>query len=173
VWYSPSVVELVGGHVMEQLGRQLPGAGSYLDEGVARWRQELKPWLDLVAGVRGRHAGRTYAATEPVFDPLGEALGLRNLTPPGYATAAARGSDPSPGDLAAFRTALAERRIDVLVVNTQTEGAVPEQLRAAADAAGVPVVEVTETVAPGQPSFVTWQVDQLQRLDRALAGGRS
>jgi zinc/manganese transport system substrate-binding protein len=56
------------------------------------------------------------------------------------------------------------------VVNTQTEGSTAGQLRSAADAAGVPVVEVTETVAPGQPSFVAWQAGQLEALDRALGG---
>ena len=35
------------------------------------------------------------------------------------------------------------------IYNTQTEGSVPEQICTAAEAAGVPVVEVTETVPPG------------------------
>ena len=44
----------------------------------------------------------------------------------------------------------------------------PEQLRSAAEAAGIPVVEVTETVAPGAKSFEAWQVDQLTALAKAL-----
>ena len=57
---------------------------------------------------------------------------------------------------------------DVLIYNTQTEGSVPEQIRAAAESAGVPVVEVTETVAPGADSFEAWQVAQLTALAKAL-----
>jgi zinc/manganese transport system substrate-binding protein len=60
--------------------------------------------------------------------------------------------------------------MDVLVYNTQTEGPGPQQLRSVAEAAGVPVVEVTETVAPGAPSFVDWQTAQLRSLREALAG---
>ncbi|HEY5845007.1 MAG TPA: ABC transporter substrate-binding protein, partial [Mycobacterium sp.] len=60
------------------------------------------------------------------------------------------------------------RGVDVLIYNTQTEGAVPEQLRSAAESAGVPVVNVTETVAPGAKSFEAWQVEQLTTLARAL-----
>jgi zinc/manganese transport system substrate-binding protein len=56
----------------------------------------------------------------------------------------------------------------VLIYNTQTQGAVPEKIRAAAKEAGVPTVNVTETVAPGAVSFQSWQVDQLDRLAKAL-----
>jgi zinc/manganese transport system substrate-binding protein len=45
---------------------------------------------------------------------------------------------------------------------------VPQQLRSAAESAGVPVVNVTETVAPGAESFEAWQVDQLTALAEAL-----
>jgi zinc/manganese transport system substrate-binding protein len=80
-------------------------------------------------------------------------------------------SDPSPADLDAFRRALADRQINVLIYNTQTEGSVPQQIRSAAEAAGVPVVEVTETVPPGTTSFETWQVAQLDALAKALDVG--
>jgi zinc/manganese transport system substrate-binding protein len=47
-------------------------------------------------------------------------------------------------------------------------GAVPDQIRQAATSASVPVVDVTETVAPGSTSFVGWQVAQLTALAKAL-----
>ena len=68
----------------------------------------------------------------------------------------------------AFRTALAGHQIDVLIYNTQTEGSVPEQIRTAAEQANVPVVNVTETVAPSSKSFESWQVEQLTSLAKAL-----
>jgi zinc/manganese transport system substrate-binding protein len=170
LWYSPDAVARTSDAVTAQLRVLLPAAGAHLDERAAGWRQERAPIDNLVASIRSRHGGRTYAATEPVFDPMAAAVGLRDVTPPGYAAAAGNGSDPSPGDLAAFRSALRDHAVDVLVVNTQTEGSTAGQLRSAADAAGVPVVEVTETVAPGQPSFVAWQAGQLEALDRALGG---
>lgn len=68
-------------------------------------------------------------------------------------------------------TLLSDGGVDVLIVNTQTEGSLPAQLRSAAAAAGIPVVEVTETVAPGSDSFQAWQVDQLTALAEALGVG--
>jgi zinc/manganese transport system substrate-binding protein len=70
----------------------------------------------------------------------------------------------------AFEEALRDGHVDVLIVNTQTEGSLPAQLRGVAEGAGVPVVEVTETMPPGERSFVSWQVDQLRALRQALGG---
>src|SRR5690606_24863998 len=117
----------------------------YLVARSVAWRSDLAPYTGQWTELRARHAGRRVASTEPVFAPMVRALGLEDVTPPGYAAAAANGSDPSPADLAALRSALRNRQVDVLVVNTQTEGSVPERLREVAEDAGVPVVEVTET----------------------------
>lgn len=65
-------------------------------------------------------------------------------------------------------TLLRDRDVDVLIYNSSTEGSGPRQIRDAALAAGIPVVEVTETMAPGAESFQAWQVAQLISLARAL-----
>jgi zinc/manganese transport system substrate-binding protein len=103
-----------------------------------------------------------------VFDPMLGTLGLEDETPSGYQRAAANESEPGPADLAAFEERLSSGAVDVLIDNTQTEGAVPKQLRAAAERAGVPVVEISETMAPGATGFVDWQVGQLRALAAAL-----
>ncbi|PRC62608.1 ABC transporter substrate-binding protein, partial [Mycobacterium sp. ITM-2017-0098] len=64
-----------------------------------------------------------------------------------------------------------DKGVDVLIYNVQTEGSVPQQIRTAAEQAGIPVVDVTETVPPGISSFETWQVDQLNALAEALGVG--
>ena len=56
----------------------------------------------------------------------------------------------------------------MLVYNAQTRGSIPEQLRAAAEDAGVPVVEVTESPTDTDGSFVAWQLAQLSALSDAL-----
>ncbi len=63
---------------------------------------------------------------------------------------------------------LAGRQVDVLIYNSQTQGSIPEQIRSAAEEAGVPVVDVTETVPPRQTSFEGWQDAQLTALGKAL-----
>ena len=64
--------------------------------------------------------------------------------------------------------ALAGGTVEVLIYNTQTEGAIPKQVRSSAEHADVPVVNVTESVPPSFDTFVGWQLHQLQDLAQAL-----
>jgi zinc/manganese transport system substrate-binding protein len=168
VWYSPTTVNAVADAVTKELSTLAPGAGGYFAERRAAFATSLQPYTTLIEKIRGAAAGKSYAATEPVFDLMAQAVGLTDKTPVGYRTASANETDPAPADLAAFRELLANKGVDVLIFNTQTEGSVPDDIRTAAQQAGVAVVNVTETVAPGAVSFEAWQVDQLTALAKAL-----
>jgi zinc/manganese transport system substrate-binding protein len=168
LWYNPPAVNAVADAITAQLDKLAPDAKSYFADQRKAFTTSQADYDKVISAIKAGASGKTYAATETVFDYMAAAVGLVDKTPPGYQTASANESDPSPGDLDAFRRALADHQINVLIYNTQTEGSVPQQIRSAAEAAGVPVVEVTETVPPGTTSFETWQVAQLNALAKAL-----
>lgn len=172
LWYSPEYVQQTADAVTAELSDLSPDAADYFADRATAWTTDLQPYTDELTTIEGLAAGKTYAATETVFDYTAAAVGLTDATPEGYRDAASNESDPATGDVAAFEAALADGSIDVLVFNTQTEGSVPDQLRSAAEAAGVPVVEVTESVPSDDGSFVQWQLSQLQQLADALGGGQ-
>ncbi len=167
-WYDPAAVIDAADAVTAKLTELAPAARDHFADRRAAFAEALQPYEAAIAAIKAGAAGRGYAATEGVFDPMGQALGLQNRTPAGYRAASNNHADPAPADLDAFLTLLSDKGVDVLIYNTQTEGSVPAQLRAAAEAAGIPVVNVTETVAPGSDSFEAWQVDQLTALAEAL-----
>lgn len=169
LWYDPDAVDRVAEAVTTELGTLLPGAASYLEAQSAAWDSAMQPYRDEIAAVKALAEGKTYAATESVFEYLATAVGLQDRTPEGFRNAAANESEPAPGDVAELLSLLEDGGVDVLIVNTQTEGSLGEQIRDAASGAGVPVVEVTETVPPGASSFVDWQVAQLEQLREALS----
>ena len=168
VWYSPTAVTALADAVTAEFGKLAPDAATYFDERRAAFTETMKPYDDLIEKIKANASGKTYAATENVFDDMGTALGLTNLTPEGYQVASANETDPAPADLDAFLRLLNDRGVDMLIYNTQTEGSVPQQIRSAAEQAGVPVVEVTETVPPGTDSFQSWQVGQLTEVAKVL-----
>ncbi|MCH9669265.1 MAG: zinc ABC transporter substrate-binding protein [Actinomycetia bacterium] len=168
VWYLPSAVNQVAEAVTADLIAVSPDAADYFEKRLAAFGNVMQPYDETVEAIRSRAAGKNFAATETVFDNMAAALDLQDKTPEGYRNAAANGTEPTPADLDAFLRLLGERGVDVLIYNAQTEGSVPERIRAAAEEAGVPVVEVTETMPPGSPSFQTWQVTQLDSLAKAL-----
>ena len=170
LWYSPDDVQRTAEAVTAALGELSPDAAGAFAAGADAWAQELQPYREAVAGLQATTAGRSYAATETVFDPMAAEIGLVDATPPGFRDAASNETDPAPGDIAAFETSLRDGSVAVLVYNTQTEGSIPAQLRTVAEDAGVPVVEVTESLPAGGGSFVEWQLAQLQQLSDALGG---
>jgi zinc/manganese transport system substrate-binding protein len=170
LWYEPQVVHAMGPAVADALTALSPDAADYVQARAAAWQSDLRRYTDAVVALSSTVAGRTYAATETVFDRMAGAVGLVDATPEGYRRAVSNESEPAPGELAAFEAALAGGSVDVLIYNTQTSGKVPEQLRAAAEDAGVPVVEVTESPSDVGGSFVAWQLAQLSALSDALSG---
>ena len=168
VWYSPTAVTGVADAVTKELTKLAPDSADYFDKRRQEFGTSLKDYDGTIAAIKAGATGKTYAATESVFDDMAAAVGLYNRTPAGYQAAASNETDPSPADLDAFLKLLDAKGVDVLIYNTQTEGSVPEQLRSAAEGAGIPVVNVTETVAPDAKSFEAWQVGQLTALAKAL-----
>jgi zinc/manganese transport system substrate-binding protein len=170
LWYEPAIVHAMGPTVADALTELSPEAADYVQQRAAAWQADLRRYTDAVVALSSTVAGRTYAATETVFDRMATAVGLVDVTPEGYRRAVSNDSEPAPGELAAFEAALADGSVDVLIYNTQTSGSVPEQLRSAAEDAGVPVVEVTESPSDVGGSFVAWQLAQLSALSDALSG---
>jgi zinc/manganese transport system substrate-binding protein len=172
LWYSPDDVTRIADAITAQLKRLAPAASAYLDRRNAAFGASMKPYRAEIAKVKAAATGKTYGATEGVFDSMAQAVGLRDVTPQGYHNAAANESDPAPGDVDAFESALRDGTMDVLVYNTQTEGSIPKQILDVARKASVPVVDVTETVPPSAASFEDWQISQLQSLSKAVGGAR-
>ena len=168
LWYRPSAVTAVADAVTAELIKIDPQTKGYFTERRSAFGTALQPYTHLIDTIKAQASGKTYGATEGIFTYMADALGLVNLTPPGYRRAAANESDPSPADLRTFLDALASHRVDVLIYNPQTEGSIPDQVRAAAERAGVPVVIATETVPQDQTTFVGWQDTQLTALAKAL-----
>ena len=170
LWYEPEAVHAMGPAIADELSALSPRAADYFEERKSAWQaRDLRQYLDAVLALRGVATGRTYAATETVFDRMAATLGLTDATPEGYRRSSSNQSEPAPGDLVAFEAALADGSVDVLIHNPQTSGSIPERLIAAADEAGVPVVEVTESPTDEAGSFVPWQLAQLSALSDALS----
>lgn len=170
LWYDPAAVRTVADAVTRQLTGLAPRAGKVFTDARARFETSLAPYDALLARLRTAASDRpiSYAATETVFDPMADAIGLVRETPPGFQQAATNGTEPAPGDVAAFGELLSERGVSVLVVNTQTSGAVPASLEESARTSDVPVLEVTESAPASAHGFVDWQVGQLEDLATAV-----
>jgi zinc/manganese transport system substrate-binding protein len=171
-WYSPSSVQRVIGAIVAAYGEALPGERSYFERQRRRFETEgLAEYDRLISRIRSSYARAPVGASESILEPLAPALGLRLLTPPGFMDAVAEGTEPTPAEKAAADEQIAERQIKLWVYNSQNATPDVKRLNEAAEAAGIPIATVTETMTPAGASFEQWMSSELRGIAAALKEG--
>ena len=171
-WYSPSDVEKVADEITADLKKADPAGATYFDSrrqafentGLARYHQ-------LITDIKTKYAGTPVGASESIFAPLAEALGLDLITPASFLKATSEGTDPSAADKATIDHQISTKTIKVYVFNGQNSTPDIAAQVSAAKKVGIPVSTVTETLSPAGASFQDWQSVQLQALQTALRAG--
>jgi zinc/manganese transport system substrate-binding protein len=169
LWYDVPALGRIAGAIAGGLERADPAHADAYRAGLARFRTSLAPLRREVARIRARFAGAPVAYTEPVPGYLLTAAGLRNLAPEAFARAIEDGTEPTPQALKAMYDLISQRRIHVLLYNSQAVSPITKRLRDLARSDGIPVVPVTETL-PADRTFQQWQLEQAGALEAALAG---
>jgi zinc/manganese transport system substrate-binding protein len=168
-WYSPASVRRVIGAISADYARLDPRSAGYFAKRRADYEERaLAPYDSLRSEIRARYAGVPVGYSESVFEPLGADLRLRLMTPRGFATAIAEGTDVSAADKKTVDEQARRRAIKAWVYNSQNTTPDVQRVNELARAAHIPIVTITETLSPASASFEQWQVQQLRSLLAAL-----
>ncbi|MEU1522744.1 zinc ABC transporter substrate-binding protein [Nocardia rhamnosiphila] len=167
VWYDMETVALVAGQIGDRLAEIDPAHAQNYTDRAAQFTDRLAQVGASTDAIAADHPGIPVLQTEPLAYYLLQDAGTVDRTPRDYQEAIEQETDPSPAAVAATRDLIAGKQVAVLIYNVQTEDKVGRDLRDAAVAAGIPVVEVTETL-PSGTDFVTWQTQNAQALADAI-----
>ncbi|MFN2496328.1 MAG: metal ABC transporter solute-binding protein, Zn/Mn family [Pseudonocardiaceae bacterium] len=167
VWYDLPVVHEVAEQIAAELGKLAPQQAQQFSAGAETFGAGIDELRATVSTIAGAHPGAPVAMTEPVAYYLIEAAGLKDLTPPEFTEAVEEETDPPAAAVAATRDLFTQRQVRVLIYNPQTETPVTSQVRTDAEAAGIPVVTLTETLPEGT-EYLGWMSGQIHALSVAL-----
>lgn len=167
VWYDFHTVEKVADAIGDELSKLDPdNAGTY-EANAKVFTDQIGELESAAESLKTTASGKGVAITEPVpLYLLGE-VGLVNHTPEEFSEAVEEGDDVPPRVLQETLDLFTGGKIAVLAYNEQTADSTTEQVRKAAEAAKVPVVDFTETLPDGQ-SYVEWQRANIEHLATAL-----
>jgi zinc/manganese transport system substrate-binding protein len=169
-WYSPANVQQVIGAIAADYDRLDPKDAAYFDRRRAALETKgLAAYKAEIATIRKRFAGTPVGASESIFAPLADALGLKLVTPASFLNAISEGTEPTAKDVTTIDRQIARRELKVWVLNSQNSTPDVQRLTAAARARGIAVTTITETLTPATATFQAWQVAQLRALRSALA----
>jgi zinc/manganese transport system substrate-binding protein len=168
-WYSPDSVSKVVDAITAQYKKSDPNDAAYFDQQHDQFvKQGLAKYHSLIADIKAKYTGTPVGASESIFTPLSDALGLNLITPPEFLKAISEGTDPSPADKATIDQQIATKAIKVYVFNSQNSNPDVQAQVDAAKKQNIPVTTVTETLSPANATFQDWQSTQLSGLQDAL-----
>jgi zinc/manganese transport system substrate-binding protein len=169
-WYAPETVDKVIAAITSQYKKLDPADAAYFDEQRTSFETTgLGAYKATIAAIKAKYSGSPVGASESIFVPLAETLGLQLLTPGSFLTAISEGIDPTAADKTTADRQIATKAIKVFVFNSQNSTPDVQRLVDAAKANGIQVATVTETLTPQGATFQDWQTRQLRALQAALA----
>jgi zinc/manganese transport system substrate-binding protein len=171
VWYNLAAMGKLADDLAARLGGLDPGAAATFTANAGAYKSELEQLAGRLGALKTAADGGKVAVTEPVPLYLLADAGLENATPEGYTAAVEEGSDVPPAVLKAATDLVASKSVRFLAYNGQTEGPQTEQLRKAAETAGVPVVDFSETLPEGK-TYLQWMTDNVNNVSKVVETNR-
>jgi len=168
-WYSPANVQQVISAIVRDYSALDPKDASYF----ARQKSQLEArglaqYNGLIAAIKRRYHGVRVGASESIFAPLAQALGLDLITPASFLKAISEGAEPTAADKTTIDRQIGRRQVKVWVFNSQNSTPDVARITEAARKKGIPISTITETLTPATATFEQWQVRQLRALEAAL-----
>ncbi len=169
-WYSPISVHKVIDAIVADYKEALPGNDSYFDEQQEAFETEgLAEYNELISQIKAVYSGTPVGASESIFEPLAPSLGLKLITPKGFMDGIAEGTEPTPSEKASADEQIKDHLIKLWIYNSQNATPDVKRLNEEAEAAGIPIATVTETMTPEGASFQQWMARELKGIEAALA----
>jgi zinc/manganese transport system substrate-binding protein len=165
VWYDFATVKKVADKVATELGTIDPDNKSAYEANAKAFAGKID---ELATKTEAVPDGKV-VATEPVAHYLLDTAGMTDATPPEFSEAIEEETDPPVVAVADTTALITGKQVVALINNDQTVTSVTKQLTDAASTAGVPVVNVSETLPQGVTDYVEWMTEQVDSLAGALA----
>ncbi|MEV7932822.1 zinc ABC transporter substrate-binding protein [Curtobacterium sp. NPDC089185] len=167
VFYDyPTMVKLVA-DVEQRLTKLDSAQADTFERNAKALTSKLDDLESQTAAAKQEVDGQKVSYTEPVPGYLFDAMGLDNVTPEAFSEAIEEGDDVPPAALNDTLRLFSEKQVKLLAYNEQTSSPETEQVKQAADQAGIPVVGVTETLPKGE-DYVSWQQANIDAIQGAL-----
>ncbi|WP_199441069.1 metal ABC transporter solute-binding protein, Zn/Mn family [Umezawaea beigongshangensis] len=168
VWYDLETVHAVAEKAAEELSAVAPDRAADFTANAEEFGRGVDDLLTRLAKIGTDAPGVKAVVTEPVPVYLLEAAGVQDATPADYSEAIENETDVPASALAQTSDLITGKQVGVVVQNVQTENTVTDQLVQSAGTAGVPVVEVTETLPEGVSGYLDWMTKQVDALSSAI-----
>ncbi|MGH3630831.1 MAG: metal ABC transporter solute-binding protein, Zn/Mn family [Sciscionella sp.] len=168
-FYDLPTVRKVAEKIATDLGRLRPAAAAAFTAHARTFDAKLQALQAKAKQIGVAHPGKRVVVTEPVAGYLLHTAGVPDVTPKEFSGAVEKGTGIPAAALAQMSGLIERNMVNALINNAQAETAVTTKLQGAAARAGIPVVNVTETLPKGSKGYIPWMSKQINDLSGALS----
>ena len=168
IWYDIHAVEEASEMIVEAITELRPESFDSVNRNFDFFMAELENLEIRLEALREKALGLGFIATEGVGNLLLEEAGFLNQTPEALADAIEEEREVPAAALKQAQDLIAGKVVSLVVVNEQQLDQVSDLLVDAAEAAGVPVVELSELISEPGIDYLDWMASILDQLQEAV-----
>jgi zinc/manganese transport system substrate-binding protein len=173
LWYDPSTMPAVANAIAAGLAAIQPAHASYFKANARKFVSSLGPWIQAIGSFKQKYPGTPVAVTEPVADYMLQAAGADIKTPFEFQADIMNGTDPSAQDVALERSLFTGHKVKVFLYNQQVTDTLTQSFISLAQANGIPVVGVYETMPTPGYTYQSWMLAEMKALQQAVTSKKS
>lgn len=171
IWYDPKTMLIYATYLTTQLSQLDAPHTPYYHQQFRAFKKDHQILLQKIKSLKEKYQGTPVIATEPIFNYMAEALGLK-MEAQGFQLSIMNGTEPRVSDIKNFENNLKNHTVKILFYNNQVENPATTRVKKLAEKYNIPVVGVSETQPPNQ-SYFMWMDNELNELENALERTRS
>jgi zinc/manganese transport system substrate-binding protein len=168
VWYDLPGVDKVADQLATQLGELQPASKQLFADNAKAFKAKVDALQKRLGELGATHPGAKVVVTEPVAHYLLQSAKLTDATPKAFSDAVENDTDVPAGAVNEYQQLIAAKQVKALINNAQTVTPLTQDVVAQAKAAGIGVVDVTETLPAGVTDYIGWMTGEVDELAGAL-----
>ena len=168
IWYDIHAVEEASEMIVEAITELRPESFDRVNQNFDFFMAELENLEIRLEALREKALGLGFIATEGVGNLLLDEAGFINQTPEALADAIEEEREVPAASLKQAEDLISGKVVSLVVVNEQQLDQVSDLLVEAANAAGVPVVELSELISEPGMDYLDWMASILDQLQEAV-----
>ncbi|ADJ50393.1 metal ABC transporter periplasmic protein [Amycolatopsis mediterranei S699] len=168
VWYDLPGVGKVADQLAAQLGELKPAAKQRFADNATAFKVKVDALEKRLEELGTTHPGTKVVVTEPVAHYLLASAKITDATPKAFSDAVENDTDVPADAVSAYKQLIATKQVKALINNAQTVTPLTQDVVGQAKAAGIGVVDVTETLPQGVTDYIGWMTGEVDALAGAL-----
>jgi len=168
VWYDLPGVDKVADQLATQLGELQPASKQQFADNATAFKAKVDALEKRLEELGAAHPGTKVVVTEPVAHYLLASAKITDATPKAFSDAVENDTDVPADAVSTYKQLIATKQVKALINNAQTVTPLTQDVVGQAKAAGIGVVDVTETLPKGVTDYIGWMTGEVDELAGAL-----